>query len=111
MDKTLVCQGVANQLYKSEGALDVAMTETVALMNKLTEARQELELSMVVTDAASVKIMEAMNLLSQARTAMVQAHGELEEVKLRIGVRTRMIGVLNKPASGGGSQAALTRVA
>ena len=34
---------------------------------------------------------------SEARSAMVGAHNELNDVKLRIGVRTKMIGVEDKP--------------
>jgi hypothetical protein len=43
--------------------------------------------------------MEAISALSAARTAMVGVHGELAEAKLRLGIRTKMGGVENKPAS------------
>ena len=97
MDKTLVCQGVANKLFASERAIDGAIADVATLLTGVTEARDEMRVSMVVTDKSSAKIMEAMMLLSQARTAMVEAHGELDQVKLRVGVRTKMIGIFDKP--------------
>lgn len=97
MDKTLICQGVANQLFASEKAIDTAIAEAAALLTAVTEARNEARVSVVMTDASSRKIMEAMALLSQARTAMVEAHVEMDQVKLRVGVRTKMIGAFDKP--------------
>ena len=41
-------------------------------------------------------LMEAMKALSEARTAMVAVHNELNEAKLRLGIRTKM-GFENKP--------------
>jgi hypothetical protein len=41
-------------------------------------------------------MMEAMKALSEARTAMVAVHNELNEAKLRLGIRTKM-GFENKP--------------
>ena len=40
---------------------------------------------------------EALAALGEARTAIVGAHNELNEVKLRIGVRTKMTGWEDKP--------------
>jgi len=45
-----------------------------------------------------VKMMEAMKALSEARTAMVAVHNELNEAKLRLGIRTKM-DAENKPPS------------
>ena len=51
---------------------------------------------MVFADDVQVKMMEAMKALSEARTAMVAVHSELNEAKLRLGIRTKMNGE-NKP--------------
>ena len=40
--------------------------------------------------------MAAMSALSEARTAMVAGHAELDEVQLRLGIRTRMDGIEDK---------------
>jgi len=42
-------------------------------------------------------MMEALKALSEARTAMVGVHGQLDEAKLRLGIRTKM-GYENKMA-------------
>jgi len=42
---------------------------------------------------AHAKVVEAMTALSAARVAMVDAHNEMNEIKLRLGVRTKMNGV------------------
>ncbi len=98
MDKTHVAQGVANQLWTAENAVDAAMVEASKLMTDLMQARQELRLSAVVADPAYAKIAEAISALSTARTAMVDAHNELAEAKLRVGIRTKLIGIWGKDA-------------
>lgn len=110
MDKTLICQGVANKLFASEKAIDAAIAETAALLTGVAEARMEARVSMVATDASTAKIMQALTLLSEARTAMAGAHVELDEVKLRMGVRTKMIGAFDKPDAPASTNR-LTRVA
>jgi hypothetical protein len=45
---------------------------------------------MVFADDVQVKLMEAMKALSEARTAMVGVHNELNEAKLRMGIRTKL---------------------
>jgi hypothetical protein len=51
--------------------------------------------SMVFADDAAVKMVEAIKALSEARTAMVGVHNELNEAKLRLGIRAKM-GLENK---------------
>jgi hypothetical protein len=73
------------------------MTEAAELMAEMLKARKDLHLSAVVGDNASAKLVEALAALGEARTAIVGAHNELNEVKLRIGVRTKMTGWEDKP--------------
>ncbi len=96
MEKALVCQRVANRLFDTERSIDAAMAETAATMTSLVEARVQLGLSSVVADDATNKLAQAIATLSQARSAVVAAHNELNDVKLRIGVRTKLIGVTDK---------------
>lgn len=96
MEKVFVAQRVANKLFATENAVDAALVETTELMADLLRARRELGLSAVLGDAALAKISEAVSALGEARTAMVAAHGQLEETKLRIGVRTKMAGYEDK---------------
>jgi len=73
------------------------MTGAAELMADLLKARRDLNLSAVVGDAAPGKLVEAMAALAEARTAIVSVHNELNDVKLRIGVRTKMTGWEEKP--------------
>lgn len=97
MDKVFVVRDMAAKLVATEKSLDCAMSETADLLASLLKARQEINLSSTVGNEAAVKIMEALSALGEARSAMVGAHEELNEVRLRIGVRTRMVGWEEKP--------------
>ncbi|MCF8505022.1 MAG: hypothetical protein K9G59_08915 [Caulobacter sp.] len=97
MEKAFVAQRVARKLFATEHALDAAMTEAAELMADLLKARKDLNLSAVVGDAAPAKLVEALSALAEARTAIVSVHNELNDVKLRIGVRTKMTGWEEKP--------------
>ncbi len=97
MEKVFVVQKVARKLFATEAALDAAMTEAAELMAEMLKARKDLHLSAVVGDNASAKLVEALAALGEARTAIVGAHNELNDVKLRIGVRTKMAGWEDKP--------------
>ncbi len=96
MDKLMVVQGVANKMWATEKAVDAAIAETAGLLTGMMEAREELRLSATVGAEASAKIAEAIAILAQARTALVAAHKELDETKLRIGIRTKLVGTYGK---------------
>jgi hypothetical protein len=53
-------------------------------------------------------MMEAMKALSEARTAMVGVHTELNEAKLRLGIRTKMSG-MDKPTEGASREQTVMR--
>jgi hypothetical protein len=92
MEKALIAQRVANRLFSTENSVDSAILEASQLMAALIEARQEMGVAATLgTDVVS-KIAVAMTALSAAREACVDAHNQLAEVKLRIGVRTKMAG-------------------
>src|SRR5215217_5269911 len=97
VEKVFVAQQVARKLFATEHALDAAMVEAAELMSEMLKARKDLNLSAVVGDDASAKLVEAIAALGQARSAVVGVHNELNDVKLRIGVRTKMLGFEDKP--------------
>lgn len=97
MEKALVAQRVANRLFATEKAVDVAMTEAASLMTSFIEARSDLGLSAVVGDHATAKVAQAIATLADARRAVVEAHAELADLKVRVGIRTKLIGVVDKP--------------
>ena len=90
MEKAFVAQRVAKKLFVTEAAVDGALVEATELMGEMLRARQDVNVSMVFADDVQVKMMEAMKALSEARTAMVAVHSELNEAKLRLGIRTKM---------------------
>ncbi|GGL49549.1 hypothetical protein [Caulobacter rhizosphaerae] len=98
VEKAFVAQRVANKLFATESAIDAAMVETMEMTAELIQARKDLELSSVVANGATAKLADAVAALAAARTAVVEAHAELDEVRLRIGIRTKLIGVISKPA-------------
>ncbi|MCE3289655.1 MAG: hypothetical protein K0R83_1667 [Caulobacter sp.] len=97
MDKAFVAQRVATKLFSTEKAVDAAMVEAAELLAGMVEARAQLKVSAITGDAAQAKLVEAISALGEARTAVVEMHRELAEVKLRVGIRTKLIGVEDKP--------------
>ncbi len=112
VEKAFVAQRIATKLFATENAVDAAMVEAAELMADLLKARKDIGVSAVVGDRASAKLVEALAAMGQARSAMVEMHNELNDVKLRIGVRTKMAGVEDKPPEtlGGTGQASLRQV-
>ena len=90
MEKAFVAQRVAKKLFTTEAAVDGALAEAAELMSEMLKARQDVKVSMVFADDVQVKMVEAIKALSEARTAMVGVHNELNEAKLRLGIRTKM---------------------
>ena len=90
MDKVFVAKRVAEKLFTTEAAVDGALIEATELMSEMLKARQDVNTSLVFADDVQVKMMEAMKALSEARTAMVGVHNELNDAKLRLGIRTKM---------------------
>jgi hypothetical protein len=110
MEKAFVAQRVAKKLFTTEAAVDSALIEATELMGEMLKARQDVNVSMVFADDVQVKMMEAMKALSEARSAMVAVHGELNEAKLRLGIRTKMNG-MDKPAEGASREQTVMREA
>ncbi len=94
MEKVFVAKRVANKLNVTEAAVDAAMVEVAEMMAELVQARKDLGLSPTFAHGASVKVADAMQALTIARTAVVEAHLQLNESRLRLGIRTSMVGSL-----------------
>ena len=90
MEKAFVAQRVAKKLFTTEAAVDQALAEAADFMSEVLKARKDVNTSMVFADDVQVKLMDAMRALSEARTAMVGVHNELNEAKLRLGIRTKL---------------------
>ena len=88
----LVARRVATKLFATENAVDAALVEATEMMSEMLRARKDINLAATSSDPAIAKVAAAITALSQARTAMVEAHGELNDLKLRLGIRTKMGG-------------------
>ncbi len=99
MDKVFVAQRVAKKLVATEAAVDSALVEAAELMSDMLRARKDVGVSMVFADEAAAKLTDAIKALSEARSSMVAVHGELNEAKLRLGIRTKM-DLEDKPPEG-----------
>ena len=93
MDKDLVAQTVANRLFATENAIDVALIEASQLLQAMLQARQDLRISAVVGDRAPAQLAQAIAALSAARTAVVETHGELAKYLSDAGYRARAVQV------------------
>jgi hypothetical protein len=110
MEKAFVAQRVAKKLFVTEAAVDGALVEATELMSEMLRARQDVKVSMVFADDVQVKMMEAIKALSEARTAMVAVHSELNDAKLRLGIRTKMDGENKPPHASADREAGLRQV-
>ena len=99
MEKVFVVKRVAGKLHGTEAAIDAAMVQTAEMMAELVQARKDLRLSATVGAVVTTKVAAALAALSEARTAMVEAHGELDQTRLRLGIRTKMLGFDAKEGS------------
>jgi hypothetical protein len=96
VDKVFVAKRIAAKLRGTEASVDAAIVEATELMSDMIRGRIETKVSAVATDAAMAKVAAAIAALSEARTAMVEAHAAADELRLRMGIRTRMDGTEDK---------------
>ncbi|MET3667013.1 hypothetical protein [Caulobacter sp. 1776] len=94
MEKVFVAKRVTNKLYATEAAVDAATAQVAEMMAELVQARKDLNLAATFGHGVSVKVADAMQALIVARTAIVEAHTQLDESRLRLGIRTSMVGNL-----------------
>lgn len=99
MEKAFVAQRVAKKLFVTEAAVDGALAEAAELMSEMLKARKDVNASMVFADDAAAQLVNAIKALGEARTSMVGLHNELNEAKLRLGIRAKM-GYEDKPPPG-----------
>ncbi|MGZ8362839.1 MAG: hypothetical protein ACXW3D_03170 [Caulobacteraceae bacterium] len=92
MDKVFVIQGLAEKLWATENAMDAAIADASKLLAGIVEGREELQCSHIVVDAPMQKVSESIAKMAAARASLIEAHHAMAETKLRLGVRTKLIG-------------------
>jgi hypothetical protein len=111
VEKVFVAQRVATKLFATENAVDAALAEASELMADMLRARKDLGLAATFGDTAAARVVDAISALSVARSAMVAAHNQLDEAKLRIGVRTKLAGFEDKSSMSHDQERVSMRVA
>lgn len=75
-------------LNEAEDAIDAALSTTAALTSGLYRMRLDSDLSAVIGQDALTALAKSMSLLTEARGAIVDAHGHLAGVRTKIGCAT-----------------------
>ena len=105
---TAAGQGIGRataEAYMREGARVIATDINAALLETLPLSNGSSVRRLDVTDAAAIAA------LSEARTAMVEAHAAADELRLRLGIRTRMGGSEQKVEDEATTETGLREVA
>ena len=97
MYKAEIVNGVANELYATEQALDAAIAQASGLVQTMIASRAELSISAISGAGAQAKAMEAIAALGQAREAIIATHQELAKDHRRLGWGVYAAGPLDKP--------------
>ena len=97
MYKAEIVNGVANELYATEQALDAAIAQASGLVQTMIASRAELSVSAISGAGAQAKAMEAIAALGQAREAIVATHQELAKDHRRMGWGVYAAGPMDKP--------------
>jgi hypothetical protein len=110
MERALVVQHCANKLFATENSIDQAIADAAALVSELVKARHEIGFSAILGDESFAKATAALAALGQARSAVVAAHHDMADAKLRLGVRTKLAGAGEKPPQNQSSAVPLRQV-
>jgi hypothetical protein len=79
---------VASELFETERAIDELLAHAARLSAALPEARFQAKLSGVMGQAAIESSTELMSAVANARSIAVRLHGQLDDLKTDIGLRT-----------------------
>ena len=88
MKRAEMVVAATEELVDAENAVGAALAKVARFAGSLEDMRIQSKLSAVIGQAALVEVFKAATLLTEARGAMVMAHGHLDDVKTRIGCRT-----------------------
>ncbi|WP_031235863.1 hypothetical protein [Asticcacaulis sp. AC402] len=85
------------QLFNAENAIELALCQSATLISELSRMRMEARLSAVVGQDALDSAADVILKLTEARRAIVQTHGHLNDVKVQIGCGAVAAGDVEKP--------------
>ena len=100
MTRNEIAKGVADKLFATEDSVDMAMVRASQLLETMITARQTLRVSATTGEVDQARVAEAISALSEARRAVMAAHGALASVQQKMGIVDTAVGPLEKPGQG-----------
>ena len=91
-DKHAAAQRVADELFKTEQQLDLALSQAARLVAEMAGSRQEFGVAMKVGAPALTKFSSVVETLAAAREVLAAGHDEIAVVQRAIGVRPNLFG-------------------
>ena len=85
MDRVEAVAGAAQELYKTEQAVDAAIAQATTMIQSMMATRADLNLSAVTFTESQNKVFELLAALNAARTVAVEAHQTLAKDHRRMG--------------------------
>lgn len=83
---------VAKNLFEAEEAIDIAIAKIGSLQSSIPTARLQAKLSGVMGQDAMRGTSECLSSLVQARGRIIDVHGNLDDLKSEMGLRTLAMG-------------------
>lgn len=100
MDRSRIASTVAENLFATEDAVEDALARAAHLLKSLVDARRRLGLPADAGEDVMRRVSRSLEALGAARQEMVLAHGDLEALRRRAGLRLIGFGPLLKPQTG-----------
>lgn len=85
-NRRAAAQGVAEQLFAAEVAIDAAISATAALAGLMPQARQEAGVAAEIGQDALLKASETIAMLVRARAQIVETHSALAVAQRNMGL-------------------------
>ena len=85
-NRRIAAQGVAEQLFAAEVAIDAAISATAALTGLMPKARQDAGVAAEIGQDALLKASETLAMLVRARAQIVETHGALAVAQRDMGL-------------------------
>lgn len=95
--RTNAATKVAAHLIPAETAIDEAVAKVASLIGTMLTARVEANLPMSVGQSALDAMTQAMNMMLQARSKVIESHSALATTQVEIGLRTVGFGDMGCP--------------
>ncbi|MDC7692845.1 hypothetical protein PQU94_00975 [Asticcacaulis sp. DXS10W] len=92
MKRAEIVRTGAARLIQAEGAIETAICDVADLISYLGRTRMEEKIALEIGDEAMTSLVATMAALSEARSSILCAHGQLNAVKGQLGYSTVAVG-------------------